>query len=161
MKPVVWFAGLIVLIAFLFPNGIPVNFPRPRPPQPTPVVPEPPAPVIETDTAVVDALKAATAVDRAHIAGTYLGAMDVLRRDNGRLIKTTEQWATYQARMLNLSVDGTSIKGKYTGLDVAIDNVFVRVLGTTPGANDVLAVNADVLAKLVKACEIVANSAQK
>jgi hypothetical protein len=87
--------------------------------------------------------------------------MDVLRRDNGRLIKTTEQWATYQARMLNLSVDGTSIKGKYPGLDVAIDNVFVRVLGTTPGANDVLAVNADVLAKLVKACEIVANSAQK
>jgi hypothetical protein len=161
MKPVVWFAGLIVLIAFLFPNGLPLTFPA-RPVTPvTPVVPEPPAPVIETDAAVLETLKPATAVDRAHIAGTYLGAIDVLRRDNGKLIKTTEQWATYQARMLNLSVDGTAIKGKYPGLDVAIDNVFVRLLGTTQGANDVLAVNADVLAKLVKACEIVANSAQK
>jgi len=160
MKPVVWFAGLIVLIAFLFPNGLPLNFPV-NPPSPPPVVPVPPAPVIETDDAVLAALKPATAVDRAHVAGTYLGAIDVLRRDNGKLIKTTEQWARYQARMLDLSVAGTAIKGKYPGLDLAIDNVFVRVLGTEPGNNEVLAVDPAVLAKLIKACEIVANSAQK
>lgn len=149
MKKLVWIAGVVLALSFVFPNGITI-------PQPvTPVNPVP-APVVNTDAAIVNLLRNAPATDKAAVRGIYLGAADVLRRDGGKQMRTTEHWANYQARALTFAVDGTELKGKYPGLDVAIDDVFSRALVT----KDVVAVDTAVLQKLIDSCETIANSAR-
>lgn len=151
MKKLVWIAGVVLALSFVFPNGVTINLP-------TPVVPvDPtPAPVGNKDPKIAALLRGASAKDRASVRGIYTGAADVLRRDGGKQMRTTEHWANYQARALNFAVDGTDLKGKYPGLDVAIDEVFARLVGT----KDVVAVDAVMLQKLIEACETVANSAK-
>lgn len=146
MKKLVWVAGLVLVVALLFPNGI--TLPKP---QPTPAPVDVDVPV---DAAVVKALATATPEDKAHVAGIYDAMATVLKRDNGQRIKTTERWADYQANMLQLAV---TTPGKYEGLDVAIEGVFKTQLGT----DDVIANNPETQQKLVKACEIIAASARK
>lgn len=146
MKKLVWVAGLILVLALLYPNGI--TLPKP---QPTP------APIdvdVAVDEAVVKALASATPEDKAHVVGIYSAMAAVLRRDNGQRIKTTERWSDYQANMLQLAV---TEPGKYLGLDVAIEGVFKSQLGT----DDVVSNTPETQQKLIKACEIVAASARK
>jgi hypothetical protein len=146
MKKLVWVAGLILLLALVYPNGIKLPAPKPAPV---------PAPVdVETDVAVVTALESATAADKQHVAGTYNGMLRVLNRDKGARIKTTEKWADFQANTLQLAVE---TPGKYEGLDVAIENVFKAQLGT----DDVLPTNEETQQKLAKACQIIIASALK
>lgn len=144
MKKLVWVAGLVLLLAVVFPNGIKLPSPKPVP-----------APVeVEVSDEIVKALAKATAEDKAHVVGIYDAMAVVLKRDNGQRIKTTERWADYQSNMLRLAVPEP---GKYEGLDVAIEAVFLKQLGT----DDVMSNTPETQQKLIKACQIVAASARK
>lgn len=143
MKKLVWVAGVLLLLSVVFPNGIKL-------PVPTPVVVEP---VGETDAQIVALLKTASTDDKNRVVSIYSGLKFVLQRDKGQRVNTTEKWAELQANTLQLAVEQV---GKYPGLDVAINDVFKRVVGT----DDVLPANADTQTKLIKACDIIADSAR-
>lgn len=145
MKYLVWVFGGLLLLSFLFPNGVSLPV---KPVTPV-VVPDSP---VETDATIVKLLANATPEDRANVNGIYSGLKTVINRDSGELVSTTEKWALLQANTLKLAVEQVN---KYPGLDVAIDNVFRQQVGT----DDVAAVNASMVEKLSKACEIIANSA--
>lgn len=153
MKPVVWLAGIVLLLSFVFPNGLPIKPPVIPPPAPAPVEPV----SGPTDAAIVALLKDADSADKARVAGIYAALRDVLRRDAGKLVSTTEQWSLWQANTLKAATDGTQLKGKYPGLDVAIENVFVSKLGK---GKDVVPADAAVRNKIDEACAIVVASAQ-
>lgn len=147
MKYAVWVFGGLLLLSFVFPNGVPL------PVKPKPPVVQPDTPVV-TDPVIVKLLADASNEDRANVNGIYSGLKTVIERDNGSLVATTEKWALLQANTLKLAVEQVN---KYPGLDVAIDNVFKAQVGTM----DVASVNADMVKKLATACEIIANSAAR
>lgn len=148
MKKLVWVAGLLLVVALLYPNGFSLPVPGPKPePVPAPVL-------VDTDAAIVATLADATAEDKQHIAGVYEGMLRVFNRDKGARVKTTERWADFQANTLQLAIE---TPGEYPGLDVAIENVFKTQLGT----DDVLPTNTDTQQKIVKACQIIIASARK
>lgn len=137
------FAGLLLAVSLLFPNGLALL-------QPTPAVPEVTGP---TDPAIVKILQTAEQADRERVDGVYSGLAHVVKRDKGNLLTTTEKWALLQANTLTVAIEQP---GKYPGLDKAINDVFVQSLGTL----DVLPGNPEVQTKLVEACEVIANSAR-
>lgn len=147
MKKLVWVAGALLLFSFVFPNGISL----PRGPKPTPVDPAPIGPAAAPDAKIVEILAAAAPADLDRIYSVYSGMSLVTKRDGGKRLNTTEKWAEYQANTLQLAID---TPGKYPGLDVAIEAVFARKLGT----DDVLAMTPEVVARLVEAADIVAAS---
>lgn len=155
MKPVVWLGGLFLLLTFVFPNGLPLSVPAPKP-KPTPVVPDN-KPVVPADPTIAGLMAQAPAEDRNHVAGTYAGLHDVVRRDAGKLVKTTEQWALLQANALALAVDGTKLKGKYPELDVAIEAVFESKLGKD---KEVAPSDESTRAKILEACSVIVSSVQ-
>lgn len=152
MKKLVWLAGAVLAFSLFFPNGIPVRPVTPVPPGP-PGPPAPVAPTAEPDAKIVEILANATPEDRARIYGVYTAMATVTRRDKGARLNTTEKWAEYQANTLQLAIDKP---GKYPGLDVAIEAVFARKIGT----DDVLAATAEVVEKVAGACDIIAASAK-
>lgn len=160
MKPAVWLAGLILLAAFVFPNG--VSIPRPPQPAPAPVIPEPVKPTVPTDADIVRILAAATPAEKARIAGIYTGLKTVVQNDTQKLLVTTEQTELAQARTLKLAVDNTPLKGKYADLDKAIEAVFARKLGKELDRDDkeVAAVDDKIRAKIVEACDVIIASVQ-
>lgn len=152
MNKLLWFAGLLLAVSFLFPNGL--NFPvTPVTPVPAPE-PAPVAPVVDVDAKIVELLANADAADKARIVSVYSGLETVLTRDNGKRINTTEKWSELQARTLEMAIEQV---GKYPGLDAAIENVFLTVVGT----DDVLPNNGDTQMKLIKACKLIIASAEK
>lgn len=157
MKKLVWIAGLLLLASFVFPNGLPlpsVPVPAPAPaPAPAPTPAPTPAPV--GDAKIVEILAAAPAVDKAHIRGVYTGLISVVTRDAGKLMKTTEQWEALHARTLQMAVGDTPVKGKYPGLDVAIEAVFESKLGVD---KEVAMADESTRAKIIEACTVVADS---
>ena len=142
MKKIVWVAGLLLLLSVVFPNGLSL----PTPGKTTPAG--------ATDAKIVELLSAADASDKARIEGVYTGLAYVLNRDNGARITTTEKWAEVQQNTLDIAIETV---GKYPNLDEAIETVFLQAVGT----DAVMPNNPDVLAKLISACEIIANSAAK
>ena len=160
MKPVVWLAGLILLAAFVFPDG--VSFPRPPEPAPAPVIPEPVKPTVPLDAEIVRILAAATPADKARIAGVYTGLKSVVQNDTEKLLVTTEQTELAQARTLKLAIGNTPLKGKYVDLDKAIEAVFARKLGKELERDDkeVAAVDDKIRAKIVEACDVIIVSVQ-
>jgi hypothetical protein len=144
MKKLVLLFGVLFAFSIAFPNGISLNSSK--------EVVEP----REVDLKIVSLLKDATPEDKGRVASIYDGVRVVLSRDvekNLNRINTTEKWAELQSRTLELAVDQV---GKYPGLDTAIEDVFMRVVGS----DDVLPVNPETHQKLLKACEIIANSAR-
>lgn len=159
MKKFVWIAGFLLLASFVLPNGVTV--PVVPAPQPTPVLPDV-QPAGPTDAKIVELLTNAPAEDKARIRGIYTALADIVKRDAAKApadkkIKTTEQWAASQAATLNLATDGTKLKGKYVGLDVAIEAVFSGKLGAD---REVVSVDAATSNKIIEACTIVADSAR-
>lgn len=146
MKKLVWVFGLLLALSFVFPSGLPIRGPETQPT--TPAGP--------TDAKIVEILKAATPAERGRVYDVYTGLGVVLKRDDGtkmpQRITSTEKWAELQEHTLNLAIDAP---GKYPGLDQAIEAVFLAAVGT----DDVVSANPDVRAKLVSACEKIANSA--
>jgi hypothetical protein len=147
MKRIVWFAAAIVLLAFLFPEGVKLPTPTPAP------TPEPPAVVVVDDT-IVSLLANADRADKARIVSVYEGLRHVLARDQGARVNTTEKLAELQANTLQLAIESP---GKYPGLDEAIETSFVAAMGT----DDVLSVTPEVVTKLLAWCDLIINSAKK
>ena len=142
MKKIVWVAGLLLLLSVVFPNGLSLpNLVKTKP-------------AGATDAKIVELLSAADAADKARIEGVYAGLAYVLNRDKGARITTTEKWAEVQQNTLDLAIETI---GQYPNLDEAIETVFLQAVGT----DDVMSNNPDVLAKLISACETIANSAAK
>lgn len=96
-------AGLILLLTFL-------------PPTPPPAVTGP----------VATALRSAPSADRAYIAGIYKALADVTRRDQGRQITTTSVWRAVHTSALRLAADSSNVKGKYPGLDLAVEQTLAK-----------------------------------
>ena len=144
-KKLVWVAGAVLLLSFVLPYA---------PSLPTPPAPPVVNPDVEIDAAIATTLKNATAADKARIVDTYTALASIVRRDGGSRVSDTEKWAELQARTLELAID---TPGKYPGLDEQIEAVFLRCVGT----DDVLPGNAETQAKLIRACEIIANSAAR
>ena len=151
MKRAVWLAGILLAVSFAFPNGIVLHLP-----QPTPVtVPDEEDTVVAApDEALVAVLEKAPAADKARIRGIYAAMLDVVSRDTSAdpLIKTTEQFELYHKNTLRAAVDSTKLKGKYKGLDAALENVFVGQLGAE---KEVVKVDDAVREKIMEACRIV------
>ena len=168
MKKLIWPAGLLLAFALLFPNGISLKLPT-GPVTPvtpvTPVPPPPPEPAVVTDAKIVELLANASPADKARVRGVYAAMVVVLERDaKTRLIKTTEQVALWQANTLKNAIDD-GMRGKYPGLDVAIEAVFDAKLRELDAEGkrdpkDVQPVDDAVRAKLVEACTLIANSAR-
>jgi hypothetical protein len=153
MKNLVWVAGVILILSFVFPNGI--TFPVMPEPTPAPVVPGVPA-----DPALAQILMPAQKEDKARVVGVYSGLKTVLLRDNASRVSTTEKFAELQARTLELAID---TPGKYPGLDVAIEAVFqqaVRGPQNDVDATVVQAVTPEMQSRLVRACDTIIASAQ-
>lgn len=145
MKKLVWVAGLILAISFVAPY-----LPLGGKPVVDPVEEQAEAAV---DTKIVSLLRNATKEDKARIRGVYTALKHKLIKDAGKRVVTTEQWRDLHGNTLDLAIP---VPGKYEGLDIAIDNVFLTSVGT----DDVLPGNEDTRNKLVAACEIVTNSAR-
>lgn len=165
MKKLIWPAALLLVFALLFPNGISVRLPAPPVPAPAPEPGPAPLPVTQKDAKIVELLALAPREDRGRIAGMYLGMLDVIKRDAGKLMRTTEQFAVVQARTLALALDGTKLKGKYPGLDVAIEAVFDRKMRELDpegkrDPRDVVTADEATRAKMMEACQLIADSAQ-
>lgn len=141
-------AGLLLAVSLLFPNGLPVRKPA--------VVPSTPVAPQATDAEIVKLLASADAADKLRIVDVYTALSAVLARDLAKppvRITTTEQWADLQANTLQLAIDRP---GKYPGLDLAIEAVFLAKVGT----DDVLPGTPDTQAKLIDACATIAASAR-
>lgn len=143
-KVVLWLAAALLAVSIVFPNGPKLGKPA-----------APAAPVVEhaTDAAIVKLLATADSADKARINGIYTALAAVLKKDAGKRITTTEQWADLQANTLQLAID---TPGKYPGLDTAIEAVFLAKLGT----DDVLPGTPETQGKLIDACETIASSAR-
>lgn len=144
-KILVWIAGGVLLLSFIWPD-----FPRLSSPEAPPVV----NPAAEVDAEIVATLRPATAADKRRIVDVYTALATIVRRDLGKRVTNTEQWAELQARTLDLAID---TPGKYPKFDQQIEAVFLRCVGT----DDVVPANAEMQGKLIQACEIIANSAAR
>lgn len=137
MKNAALIAAVVFLgYAFLEPSGLP------KPPD-TPVVVEGPVSV---------ALRSASSEDRGTVAAVYLALADVTERDaKDRLLGTTQAWRSCHSAALRLAVGGTSLVGRYPGLDTAVEQVLSQffTLDNQP-------ISPDVRAQIVAACREVA-----
>jgi len=59
--------------------------------------------------------------DRSHLKGIYLSLADVTEKDNGTLITTVGMWRQLHINTLKLAA--ADMRGKYAGLDVAVEKV--------------------------------------
>lgn len=137
MKNAVLIAALaFVGYAFLQPTGLP------KPPD-TPVVVEGP---------VTIALRSATSGDRRTVASLYSALADVTERDaSDRQLGTTQAWRSCHSAALRLAVGGTSLVGKYPGLDTAVEQVLA---GFFPLENQ--SISPEIRAQIVAGCREVA-----
>lgn len=113
---------------------------------------EPPDTPAVVDGPVSVALRSASSTDRASLAALYFAMADVTERDAaGQQISSTEVWRRCHSAALRLAVGGTSLPGKYPGLDVAVEQVLAQhfSLDNTP-------MTPELRAKIVAACREVA-----
>lgn len=150
MKNLVWLAGALLVVSFVFPDGFqPVNKGGAVVVTTTDYV----VPDAAPDATIAKLLAKADRADKSRVVGIYTALHRVLSRDGGQRVSNTEKWADLQANTLQLAVEQVN---KYPGLDDAIENVFKSTVGT----DDVSPVRGDVLPKLLKACEIIVASAR-
>jgi hypothetical protein len=147
MKKLVLVAGLLLVAAFVQPYIARVVS------KPVVVADDPVPTTNEVDSKISSILKAASQADRNRIVGVYKALKSTLIKDNGKRVVTTEQWRDLHGNTLDLAIE---TPGKYSGLDLAIEAVFFRTVGT----DDVLPGNDATRAKLINACDIIVNSAR-
>ena len=94
---------------------------------------------------VAEALRTATPSDRAKVARIYSALATITERDAGSQIATVGVWRAVHSAELRLAVG--ELKGKYPGLDVAVE----KVLASFVPAEDV-PMSEDVVNKLTAGC---------
>ena len=80
-----------------------------------------PAPTPKATGAVATALASASKQDRATVRNIYTALADKTEEDNGTLISTVGMWR--QLHMNTLKLAAAKMRGKYPGLDVAVESV--------------------------------------
>ena len=70
---------------------------------------------------VATAMAGASRSDRSHLKGIYLSLADVTEKDNGNLISTVGMWRQLHINTLKLAA--ADMRGKYAGLDAAVEKV--------------------------------------
>lgn len=105
---------------------------------------------------VADALRSASPADRARVASVYKALGDITARDAGQQITTLASWRAVHASALRLAAGGTSLPGKYPGLDVAVDTVLREAVG----ALDDVALTKEIVGKLVSGCNAVVKQSE-
>jgi hypothetical protein len=70
---------------------------------------------------VATAMAGASRSDRSHLKGIYLSLADVTEKDNGKLLTTVGMWRQLHINTLKLAA--ADMRGKYAGLDVAVEKV--------------------------------------
>lgn len=105
---------------------------------------------------VADALRSASPSDRARVASIYRALADVTGRDAGQQIPSLAVWRSIHASSLRLAAGGTTLVGKYPGLDVAVDKVLRDATGTVEN----VALNAELVDKLVAGCKEVVRQSE-
>jgi len=98
---------------------------------------------------VAQAMSGAPKADRAKLAGIYTALADVTERDGGKQITTLAVWRDVHSATLRLAVG--EMKGKYPGLDVAVE----KVLSEHVAPEDV-ALNGKTLDDVIAGCREVA-----
>jgi hypothetical protein len=108
-----------------------------------------PAPAPATGE-VATALSSASKADRQYVADVYRALADITQRDGGRLIATTGVWRLIHRDTLALGVADTQLKGKYTGLDVAIEATLATYFPKTD-----VPLTPELVDKIVQGCKAV------
>ena len=70
---------------------------------------------------VATALIGSSRSDRSHLKGIYLSLADVTEQDNGKLLTTVGMWRQLHINTLKLAA--ADMRGKYPGLDLAVEKV--------------------------------------
>jgi hypothetical protein len=78
---------------------------------------------------VTVALASATRDDKAKVKALYVSLADVVERDES-VIATMDLFRTVHGKSLDLAFQKTPLKGKYEGLDAAIDAQLKAAVGT-------------------------------
>lgn len=108
---------------------------------------------------VADALRSASSSDRARVASVYRALADVTGRDAGQQISSLAAWRSIHASSLRLAAGGTSLVGKYPGLDVAVDKVLRDALGAAEKIDNE-AMSGELVEKLVAGCKEVVRQSE-
>lgn len=112
-----------------------------------------PSPAPRTPGPVSSALVGASRGDKAKVKGTYLSLAEVTERDNGALISTVAMWRQLHSNTLKLAA--SELRGKYAGLDVAVE----KVMADSFPLDDV-AMSGALVAKIAGACREVAHQSE-
>jgi hypothetical protein len=91
--------------------------------------------------------------DRSHLKGIYLSLADVTEKDNGNLISTVGMWRQLHINTLKLAA--ADMRGKYAGLDVAVE----KVMADSFPLDDV-AMSGQLIGKIAAACREVAKQSE-
>jgi hypothetical protein len=102
---------------------------------------------------VATAMAGASRSDRAHLKGIYLSLADVTEQDNGKLISTVGMWRQLHINTLKLAA--AQMRGKYAGLDVAVESVMA---GKFP--LDDAPLSASLVNQIAAACREVAKQSE-
>jgi hypothetical protein len=98
-------------------------------------------------------MSGASRSDRSQLKGIYLSLADVTEKDNGKLISTVGMWRQLHSNTLKLAA--ANMRGKYAGLDLAVE----KVMADSFPLDDV-AMSAPLVAKIVAACKEVAKQSE-
>lgn len=102
---------------------------------------------------VAAALSSATSSDRAKVSAIYRALADVTQRDAGGQIATMSIWRDVHRSALRLAAG--ELKGKYAGLDVAVEKVLAEHMSL-----DDVPMAADQVEKVVAGCREVERQAK-
>ena len=109
---------------------------------PTPETPPPATgPVAQT-------LRSAPSADREFVASIYRSLADVVWRDAGQRLTTAAIWRAVHRDTLALAVGSGPIKGKYPGLDTAVEETLAKYYTLQDTA-----MTPELVAKIIAACE--------
>jgi len=133
--------NIVLVAAFVF---LGYTFISEKPPTPdTPAV---------VEGAVTAALRSASSSDRKLVSSMYTSMADIIERDAAtQQISTTGIWRRCHSSALRLAFGGTSLPGKYPGLDTAVE----QVLSQSFTLDDV-AMTPELRAAIAAACREVA-----
>jgi hypothetical protein len=102
---------------------------------------------------VATAMAGASRSDRSHLKGIYLSLADVTEKDNGALITTVGMWRQLHINTLKLAA--ADMRGKYPGLDVAVEKVMAESFPL-----DDVTMSGALVAKIAAACREVAHQSE-